>query len=137
MGLAVLPYMQTILSERKRVVDFYDSQLDFSRLQKMRIRENTIWNYSYIRENTIWNYSYYPVIFDSEEALLKAEGLLIESGVLPRRYFYPSLNTLSYVKNQHTPLSQNISASVLCLPLFVGIEQGALDKIAMIINRSF
>jgi len=126
MGLAVLPYMQTILSERKRVVDFYDSQLDFSRLQKMRIRENTI-----------WNYSYYPVIFDSEEALLKAEGLLIESGVLPRRYFYPSLNTLSYVKNQHTPLSQNISASVLCLPLFVGIEQGALDKIAMIINRSF
>lgn len=34
MGLAVLPYMETILSERSKVVSFYNNNLNFSKLQK-------------------------------------------------------------------------------------------------------
>ena len=55
MGLAVLPHMETILAERKRVVDFYNQNLDVTKVQTLKIRENTE-----------WNYSYYPVIFNSE-----------------------------------------------------------------------
>jgi dTDP-4-amino-4,6-dideoxygalactose transaminase len=83
MGLAVFPYMQMILTERRKVVDHYDAHLDFSKLQRLRIRENTD-----------WNYSYYPVIFESESVLLDVEHRLKQEGIVPRRYFYPSLNTV-------------------------------------------
>jgi dTDP-4-amino-4,6-dideoxygalactose transaminase len=73
--------MEHILSERKKVVNLYDKTLDFSRLQKLKIRENTA-----------WNYSYYPVIFESEEKLLQKQKLN-ENDIYPRRYFYPSLHT--------------------------------------------
>ena len=38
--------------------------------------------------------------------------------VRPRRYFYPSLNTLPYVNNQNMPISEDISKRILCLPLY-------------------
>ena len=80
MGLAVLPYMETILAERKKVVDFYNQNLDFSQLQSLKIRENTH-----------WNYSYYPVLFENEQKLLETIEKLNQINVFPRRYFYPSL----------------------------------------------
>ena len=52
MGLAVLPHMETILAERKRVVDFYNKNLDVTKVQILKIRENTQ-----------WNFSYYPIIW--------------------------------------------------------------------------
>ena len=60
-----------------------------------------------------------PVIFKNETALLKVEKALKDKGVNTRRYFYPSLNQLSYLdKKQHMPISEHISKCVLCLPLF-------------------
>ncbi|MNR17304.1 dTDP-4-amino-4,6-dideoxy-D-glucose transaminase [compost metagenome] len=38
MGLAVLPYMKTVLEERKKVVDYYNSNLDFSKIRTLKIR---------------------------------------------------------------------------------------------------
>jgi dTDP-4-amino-4,6-dideoxygalactose transaminase len=125
MGLAVFPHMEMILAERKKVVDFYNANLDFSRLRTITIRENTE-----------WNYSYYPIIFNNEDQLLKIEALLSEQQIIPRRYFYPSLNTLEYCKGESMPVSENIAAAVLCLPLYVGLETETLQKIVSIINES-
>jgi dTDP-4-amino-4,6-dideoxygalactose transaminase len=47
MGLSVLPHMDEILVERKRIVDVYIEMLNWDRLKTIRIRENTLWNYSY------------------------------------------------------------------------------------------
>lgn len=49
MGLSVFPYMNEIISERKKVVEKYDQLLDFSKLQRLKIRPGTDWNYSYYR----------------------------------------------------------------------------------------
>ncbi len=124
MGLAMLPYMDTILNERKKVIDFYNTHLDFSKLQSIKIRENTR-----------WNYSYYPLIFQSEEKLLQIEKVLNDYQIIPRRYFYPSLNTIKYVKGKKMPISESIASRILCLPLFVGLHQTDLEKIIAIINK--
>ncbi len=70
MGLTVLPNIDFIIAERKKVVDFYNLHLDFTKLRKLTIRENTE-----------WNYSYYPVIFESEEKLLEIQQKLNDKAV--------------------------------------------------------
>lgn len=124
LGLAVLPYMENILSERKKIVDFYNANLDFSKLKTIKIRENTQ-----------WNYSYYPVIFETEAQLLSIEKALNKQQIFPRRYFYPSLNTIDYVKGQSMPISESIASRILCLPLYVGLETENIKKIVRIINE--
>ncbi|WP_318643147.1 DegT/DnrJ/EryC1/StrS family aminotransferase [Flavobacterium ardleyense] len=124
MGLAVFPYMDEILKARKEVVDYYNSNLNLDRLQTMRIRENTE-----------WNYSYYPVIFESEAQLLDVQKALNEQQIFPRRYFYPSLNTIDYVKGQKMPISEDIASRILCLPLYKGIEQVDLERIVGLVNE--
>ena len=125
MGLSLFPYLEEILRERKKVCDQYDSLLDFSKLQNLKIREGTT-----------WNYSYYPIIFRSEEILLKVQKSLNENNIYPRRYFHPSLNTLSYVDALKMPVSEDISERILCLPLYVGMEEIDLKKIVKIINEN-
>lgn len=124
MGLAVLPYMNEILAGRKKVVDYYNKNLNFSKLQKLKIRANTE-----------WNYSYYPVIFKTEAQLLKVQKELNKKEIYPRRYFYPSLNTLSYVEKQKMPISESIAARVLCLPLYKDLSEVILDIICTLINK--
>ncbi|WP_406843103.1 DegT/DnrJ/EryC1/StrS family aminotransferase [Flavobacterium soyae] len=123
LGLAVLPYMNHIISERKNVVDFYNNNLNFNTVKSLKIRENTE-----------WNYSYYPVIFDSEETLLRVSEALANDNIIPRRYFYPSLNTIEYTKGEKMPVSESIASRILCLPLYVGISETDLENIIQIIN---
>ncbi|MDP2159791.1 MAG: DegT/DnrJ/EryC1/StrS family aminotransferase [Flavobacterium sp.] len=124
MGLAVLPYMEIILEARKKVVDYYNKYLNFSKLKRLRIRTSTD-----------WNYSYYPIIFESEEDLLSVEQQLKEYQIIPRRYFYPSLNTLEFSPGKKMPVSEQVASCVLCLPLFVGLETADLEKIVTLINQ--
>lgn len=123
MGLAVLPYMEVIIKERKKVVDFYNENLDLSNVKTLKIRENTD-----------WNYSYYPVIFETEERLLQVQKGLNDNQIFPRRYFYPSLNKLQYLNNADCPISEDISSRILCLPLFYNISKKYVELISEIVN---
>lgn len=124
MGLSVFPFMEDIINARKKVCDFYDSLLNIEVLQRLKIRKQTE-----------WNYSYYPIIFNSEEQLLKVEALLIENKILARRYFYPSLSKLSYVNNANdVSVSEDIAARILCLPLYYGLIDKEVIKISNLIN---
>ena len=125
MGLAVFPHMETILASRKAVVDCYNASLDFSSLKKIKIRANTQ-----------WNYSYYPVLLKTEEQLLKVQKALNEQQIYPRRYFYPSLNTIDFVKGQTMSISEDVASRVLCLPLYAGLLEAELNQIINIINKS-
>lgn len=125
MGLAVFDELDFIFSERKKVVDFYMNYLDFTQISTMKIRENTT-----------WNYSYFPVIFNSEEDLIRVQKQLNAADVFPRRYFYPSLNTIDFVKGEEMPISESIASKILCLPLYVGLEKQDLEKISIIINTT-
>lgn len=123
MGLSVLPFMDVIIDSRKKAVDFYNQNLDFTKLKGLKLRENTN-----------WNYSYYCVIFETEAILLQVQKALNDEQVFPRRYFYPSLNTIDYTNGNKMDISESIASRVLCLPLFKEIEIKQLKRIIMIIN---
>ena len=124
MGLAVLPYMETIFTQRKKVTDYYIMQLDFSKVKSLKLRNSTS-----------WNYSYYPIIFDSETQRLKVEKALNEYKIYPRRYFYPSLNTIEHINGLPMPISQNIASGVMCLPLYVGLTPKEQEIITNLIHE--
>lgn len=118
MGLAVFAHLQEILSERKQICETYDSLLK----GKIRLPKK--------QKDLEYNYAYYPVIFESEKELLSAFARLEKIGVYPRRYFYPSLNELPYLKNTEAcPVSEDISKRVACLPLFVGLHDDDISRI--------
>lgn len=122
MGLANFPYISDIIKARKHTSELYDSLLD--RLVQ-RPKNQTDLEY---------NYAYYPVVFKSEEELLRVFDALAKEDIFPRRYFYPSLNNLSYVEKQSCPKSEDISQRVACLPLYVGLEDKDVKRIAEIIK---
>ena len=124
MGLAVLPHLDFIIERRKAAVSIYKKELEKDAVQ-----------YMHIREATEWNYSYFPVILHSEEILNSVLEELNENNIYPRRYFYPSLNTLEYIEKSKMPHSENISKRILCLPLSHEIEFGVIEFISAIINQ--
>lgn len=125
MGLSVFPYMDYIISERKKVIDYYYSNLELLSIKTLKIRNNTD-----------WNYSYFPVIFESEEKLLAVQKALNDNKIIPRRYFYPSLNKIEYTNGPPMKVSESISSRVLCLPLYVGLSEKVLEQIVNIINQN-
>ena len=124
MGLAVLPHMEQIMNGRKTAVDYYNNNLDLSQLSKIKIRENTQ-----------WNYSYYPVLFESEAALLLVQKKLNESQIFPRRYFFPSLNTICYIVENPMEVSESVARRILCLPLYILLSEDELERICFFINN--
>ena len=118
MGLCVLPHMEEIISARRQVSGWYDELLADSCLIR-----------PILPASTEYNYAYYPVLFPTEEALIHAKDLMNENEIFPRRYFYPSLNTLSYVKNQSSKISDFLGKNVLCLPLFFELSHCEVNAI--------
>jgi dTDP-4-amino-4,6-dideoxygalactose transaminase len=91
-----------------------------------------------IREKTDFNYSYFPVLFPSEEELLAMIKYLNGHYIYPRRYFYPSLNTLNYVEGQPCPVSEDVSQRILTLPLYHDLKSSTIDMICqLIIKKTF
>jgi dTDP-4-amino-4,6-dideoxygalactose transaminase len=67
-----------------------------------------------------------------EEETLKVQKALNEKQIFPRRYFYPLLDTLSYIEpKQYSPISRDISNRILALPMYPGLEK---DNQITIIN---
>ncbi|UFH34140.1 DegT/DnrJ/EryC1/StrS family aminotransferase [Flavobacterium acetivorans] len=125
MGLTVFPHINHIITERKTVVDYYNANLSFKNFNGLKIRANTT-----------WNYSYFPVVFESEQVLLKIQKALNEKKIFPRRYFYPSLNTINYINGEKMSISESIASRILCLPLYVGLTTSELEQIVSIINNN-
>jgi dTDP-4-amino-4,6-dideoxygalactose transaminase len=123
MGLALFPFISSILECRKDIVKYYDDNLNIINLQKIKIREKTS-----------WNFSYYPVLFESEELLLNIQTKLNKDQIFPKRYFYPSLSNLRYLNSVTMSVSESISSKILCLPLYVGLGKNEIENIVKMIN---
>jgi len=125
MGLCLLDDMDMIIDKRREVYEYYKENLQ-DRLQVQTINSDAT-----------MNYSYFPVLFNSEEILLRVVGQLNTKEIFPRRYFYPSLDTLPYLKRSlMQPVSEDISKRVLCLPLYPGLQREEQSKIVEIILNS-
>ncbi len=121
MGLAVLDNIDKIIVGRRRVYEIYNELLPKEVLPEQITFTNN-------------NYSYFPILLKDEEQLIKIRDALINKDITPRRYFYPSLNTLNYIKYQQCPISEDISKRVLCLPISPDLSEKSLIKIYNIVN---
>jgi dTDP-4-amino-4,6-dideoxygalactose transaminase len=127
LGLANLKYYDDVLADRKRKYAMYLEALqevDGLGFQICKIGEP--------------NYSYFPVLFTSENELLRVEQHLNEHKIYPRRYFWPSVNTYSKIMEYHqAEISEEISERVLCLPLFYREGDDDVLYISGMIERAF
>jgi dTDP-4-amino-4,6-dideoxygalactose transaminase len=124
MGMAVLPYVDEIVSARKRLTDRYDRQL--ADMVRRPI----------FSSNVRYNYSYYPVLFKDGDTCDRALQVLAENGIRARRYFYPSLNKLPYLEGARAPISEQYAQEVLCLPLYMELTDHEVDHIAQTVMRT-
>jgi dTDP-4-amino-4,6-dideoxygalactose transaminase len=130
MGLAVFKHLDSIIAERKEICETYDNLL------KPLIYNKTITRPK-VQANLTYNYAYYPIIFKTEQQLLKTINELKNNNIFARRYFYPSLNTLSYLPNKINCLvSEDISTRILCLPLYNKLNLNDVNNIANILIKS-
>ncbi len=125
MGLVNLKYVDSLLAKRKELSLYYTKQLKSLRHQTITINKDSE-----------FNYAYYPVIFKTEEQLLKSVEMLNDSWIYPRRYFYPSLNTISYADKKAMPVSESVSKRILCLPLYFELERTDIDFIVRLLLRA-
>lgn len=126
MGLCILDEIEIINQKRKDIYAIYEKELSgLIEFQKKN-------------ESSTLNYSYFPIILKDEEDTLKVEKELNKKNIFPRRYFYPSLDTLNYIEpKQVMPYSRDISRRILCLPLYPELDKKTQINIISIIKRFF
>ena len=123
-GLANLKYLPAALEDRKKKYSYYKNELqEIKSLSFQKIN------------NGACNYSYFPVVFKDEKDCIKAIEALNAENIYPRRYFYPSINSFTklfpYVS---TPISEDISSRILCLPLYYSLDVADISRIINIIR---
>lgn len=128
MGVVNLGYIEKILESRKTQAGFYDNMFAKANLQKPKIQQDVE-----------FNHSYYPVVFESEEVLLKVKKELELEEIFPRRYFYPTLSSLNYVAKNETPIADDIAKRILCLPMYFELGKFEIEmvcrKVLRVINN--
>lgn len=123
MGLANFSHIEEIIEKRMNISNLYDKLLQNVVTRPLQ------------QEGLEYNYAYYPVLFKNEEELLKVFKTLEVENIYPRRYFYPSLNTLPYLEGyQDCPISENISSRIACLPLYPTLQLSDVERISKVIK---
>ena len=112
MGLCMLDEMEGILQKRENIYARYKKELDGL--------------VTFQKKNSLASpcYSYFPVVFKSEAQRIKVQNKLNQNDIFPRRYFFPSLDTLSYIEpKQYMEKSRDLSERVLCLPIYASLTK--------------
>jgi dTDP-4-amino-4,6-dideoxygalactose transaminase len=127
MGLANLNHIDKILRRRLEISKKYDINLKTLKARR------PIWSLN--SEN---NNSYYPIVFDSEELLIKCMNELNRNQIFSRRYFYPSLSSsLPYLQeNSIMEVTEEMAKRVLCLPLYYDLTDEEVTLICRLLLRS-
>jgi dTDP-4-amino-4,6-dideoxygalactose transaminase len=124
-GLSLLGKVADNIAGRKKVSAMYDALLPAQGLRRPKQREGLG-----------FNHAFYPVIFDDEKTLLRVLERLNAGRIFPRRYFYPALNTLPYLKTrQSCPVAEAISLRACCLPLYRELDEATVERITTVIKK--
>jgi dTDP-4-amino-4,6-dideoxygalactose transaminase len=87
------------------------------------------------------NFGYFPILVEPEYPLDR-DGLyarLREHGIFGRRYFYPLISDfpmyrgLPSARRENLPVANAIAEKVLCLPIYPGLDDSAVDRVAALI----
>lgn len=121
LGLCNLELFDEVLEGRRLINERYRallSNIDELSFQKVKTKET--------------NFSYFPLVFRSKNKMLATLKKLTKKNILSRRYFYPSLSTLPRFRqsNPCTPISDDLSQRILCLPCFHGMSRTDQELVA-------
>lgn len=123
MGLAVLDEIDEVLEKYRERSLLYNELLSDS-LKRQEIAPATD-----------YNYSYFPICFPDTAAMVKTLNCLSEKEVFPRRYFYPSLDTLpAYGGESNCAVSADIASRIICMPLYADLELETVKDICLTVN---
>ncbi len=123
MGLCNLRYVDKLIAERKKLYEYYNELLGDA------FHRPTL-------ASSLHNYAYYPLLFKDEPTLLSVIKGLNAENIFPRRYFYPALNKLPYIKTrQRCPVAEDIASRIICLPLYPGLEEATVSRICNIVKK--
>lgn len=124
MGLANLKYIENIKQKRLSLTMNYKDKLKHVKAAR------PLWH-----KASSNNGAYFPLVFESEELMLKCKEKLQLAGIGTRRYFYPSLaSALPYMKSKKMEITDDISKRVLCLPLYFELKKEEVEFICNIIS---
>jgi dTDP-4-amino-4,6-dideoxygalactose transaminase len=125
MGLCNLKYVDQVLSSRKEQSRRYDSWLGSVHSQRM-----------VINDEVEFNCAYYPLLLRDEASTLQVMRDLHAYRISPRRYFFPSLNTVPFFFSRNLSVSESISKRIICLPQYFNLTMQDIDYVANVILRS-
>ncbi|PKP11397.1 MAG: aminotransferase DegT [Bacteroidetes bacterium HGW-Bacteroidetes-4] len=113
MGLCMYDEMEAIIASRQNVYQRYVDA--FKNSSQIQLQKNN--------RHSTHNFAYFPIVFKTEENLLRVKEVLAENKIFARRYFYPSLESLPYLKTlQKVPFSSSLSKRILCLPIYESLD---------------
>lgn len=125
MGLSVLPYFDELVAKRKKVWELYVDALRSIDVDLMSLPDRID-----------YNYGYFPVLFRSHLQMIDTKKALEARDIYPRRYFYPSLDELSYHRHQMScPRSSDVASRILCLPIHHEVTEAHVEQISKIIRN--
>lgn len=134
MGIVQLRHIDTLIEKRRRIYERYKAEL------------GTIKGIGFIGEDNscIGNYGYMPIFVESESMDRNdLYSALKQVGIYTRKYFYPLLTeTEQYVDEARETrgeltVAQDISSSILCLPIYPDLNQEEQQRIIREIQRLF
>ena len=131
-GLLNLKKVDAAIANRKRIAETYREGL------------KDIFGISFMadNENIKHNYSYFPIFVDEKEFGISRDELYFkmqEKNIFGRRYFYPLISTFSTYRGlesanpKNLPIATKIADSVICLPMYAGLENEVVEQICEII----
>ena len=126
MGLCNLKTIQDQIEARQEMYNFFCNSLVGLPIKTL-----------FIPTGVTHNYAYFPIVFKNNEEMIAAKDLMEKNEIYPRRYFYPSLNRLPYIKNKVScPISEDISEKVLCLPFYPSLSIEQMERIFNCLKRA-
>ena len=123
MGLCVLDEIEVISQQRKKKWDIYKKEL------------RNLVSFQEWSLNSENNCAYAPILLKSEDQLLKVESNLKAHDIIARRYFYPSLDSLEYLKSEQIcAVSRSVASRILCLPIYPDLAKEEQMKVIQAIK---
>jgi dTDP-4-amino-4,6-dideoxygalactose transaminase len=131
LGLLQLKYVDQAIAQRKEIDAMY----------RERLKDvNGIRCLNDAGEKTA-NYSYFPVLVEGNYPISRDDlnDKLKESGIHPRRYFYPLISDypmyrgLSSASKENLPVATVAAKQILCLPIYPDLDLSVIDEISSFI----
>ncbi len=130
MGICNLRRINDSIASRKTAADRYRERLEGTEGIQLSV----------IQKDVQSNYAYFPAVFHPDRFGCTRDDVINElakSQIGARKYFYPITSSLQSLKNRltvnPTPVAELISNSVLCLPLYEGLDTQTVDRICDIV----